>query len=227
VVFALGEAVLFAWVFGMTRGWEEINKGGEIRVPYFVYYILKYVTPVFLLVILLAYVFQPAAGWKPYLTGWATGEPIPAWKWSGGSMIGKLMHIDVEETKQAKLDGIKTRLAEIGYTAEQRTKAIDELKAKIEDLNKDNKNPATESQEVKARKDDLDRLEKDAAMKPEEIDRARTEKLSEYDRATIFYEHLPFYRNIDRLAMVAMFLFFAILVGVAWSRRPSATSTPV
>ena len=33
VVFALLESILFAWVFGMKKGWREITAGADIRVP--------------------------------------------------------------------------------------------------------------------------------------------------------------------------------------------------
>lgn len=49
VVFALLEIILFAWVFGMDKGWKEINEGGDIQVPTIYRFIIKYVTPLFLL----------------------------------------------------------------------------------------------------------------------------------------------------------------------------------
>ncbi len=51
VVFALLEIILFAWVFGMDKGWKEINEGGDIKVPLVFKFIIKYVTPVFLLAV--------------------------------------------------------------------------------------------------------------------------------------------------------------------------------
>lgn len=112
VVFAVVETILFAWVFGIDRGWAELNRGAELKIPGIFYYIIKYVTPVFLLVILTAYVFQPrgavevrgedgatrveARGWEPYLTAPFTGRAAPAWEWSGDGMIGKLLHRDLE-----------------------------------------------------------------------------------------------------------------------------------
>ena len=30
---ALIESILFAWVFGMDRGWAEMLKGAELQVP--------------------------------------------------------------------------------------------------------------------------------------------------------------------------------------------------
>ncbi|MDX1948312.1 MAG: sodium-dependent transporter [Pirellulaceae bacterium] len=121
VLFAVIETILFAWVFGMDRGWEEMLKGAELKIPRAFYYIIKYVTPVFLLVILVAYTFQPEGrvpvrdsvtravlkdpvtgeermankGWEPYILAPFSGEPAPAWKWSGDGMIGKLVFADV------------------------------------------------------------------------------------------------------------------------------------
>jgi NSS family neurotransmitter:Na+ symporter len=52
VVFALFEIILFAWVFGMDKGWKEITSGSDIKVPNVFKFIIKYITPV-----LLAFVF--------------------------------------------------------------------------------------------------------------------------------------------------------------------------
>lgn len=48
VIFALFEIILFAWVFGMDRGWKEINSGADIKIPTVFRFIIKYVTPLFL-----------------------------------------------------------------------------------------------------------------------------------------------------------------------------------
>jgi hypothetical protein len=40
------------WVFGGGNAWAELNRCGIIRVPRVFYYILRYVTPLFLLVII-------------------------------------------------------------------------------------------------------------------------------------------------------------------------------
>lgn len=48
VIFAFVEIILFAWIFGIDRGWNEINYGADIKVPTIFKYIIKYVTPVLL-----------------------------------------------------------------------------------------------------------------------------------------------------------------------------------
>jgi neurotransmitter:Na+ symporter, NSS family len=62
VVMAFVEIVLFAWVFGMERAWEEITRGAQVALPRVFYYVIKYVTPAFLLVILVVWGYQNAFG---------------------------------------------------------------------------------------------------------------------------------------------------------------------
>lgn len=45
VVFAFVEIILFAWIFGMDKGWKEITDGAEIKVPTIYKFIIKYITP--------------------------------------------------------------------------------------------------------------------------------------------------------------------------------------
>ena len=51
VIFAMVEIILFAWVFGMTKGWEEITRGADIKVPKIFKFIIKFVSPVFLIIV--------------------------------------------------------------------------------------------------------------------------------------------------------------------------------
>ena len=58
VIFGAVETILFGWVFGMDRAWTELHTGADIRIPRFYRFIIKYVTPAFLLVILAVYFIQ-------------------------------------------------------------------------------------------------------------------------------------------------------------------------
>ncbi len=58
VLFATIETILFAWVFGMERAWEEIHHGADILIPRFYKFIIRYITPLFLFSILAFWVFQ-------------------------------------------------------------------------------------------------------------------------------------------------------------------------
>lgn len=50
-VLATFQVILFGWVLGVDRGFEELSRGAEIRIPRFVKFIIKYVSPTYLLVI--------------------------------------------------------------------------------------------------------------------------------------------------------------------------------
>lgn len=52
IVFAAIEAVVFAWFFGVKRGWKEMHEGADFHVPRIFYPIMAFVTPVYILVLL-------------------------------------------------------------------------------------------------------------------------------------------------------------------------------
>lgn len=52
VLFATIETVIFAWIFGMNKAWEEMHHGAELSIPKFYKFIIKYITPAFLIFIL-------------------------------------------------------------------------------------------------------------------------------------------------------------------------------
>jgi SNF family Na+-dependent transporter len=52
VLFGTVETILFVWVFGMEKAWEEVHLGAQIRIPKIYKFIIKYITPSFLLFIL-------------------------------------------------------------------------------------------------------------------------------------------------------------------------------
>ena len=63
VVFATIEAILFAWVFGMDKAWKELHAGSDIRIPGIYRFIIKYITPVFLLTIIGFWLIDKEDGW--------------------------------------------------------------------------------------------------------------------------------------------------------------------
>jgi SNF family Na+-dependent transporter len=60
VVFAAIEVIIFAWIFGMKKGWEEMHKGADLKVPRIFKFIIKYITPVYILTILGIWTYQEA-----------------------------------------------------------------------------------------------------------------------------------------------------------------------
>jgi len=85
VVFAMLESILFAWIFGVDRGWKEIHAGADIKIPVIFKFMLKYITPVMLIIIFFGALASPVNDdWsKLSITGWEV---------SPGSIIGKITH---------------------------------------------------------------------------------------------------------------------------------------
>ncbi len=75
VLFAMIEVILFAWVFGMDKAWNELHSGSDIRIPRVYRFIIKYVTPAFLLLILGSWIVQE--GWPTLLLHNTPGEKVP------------------------------------------------------------------------------------------------------------------------------------------------------
>lgn len=64
VLFATIETILFTWVFGIDKAWDEMHRGAELRIPRFYKFIIKYITPLFLMLILGAWFIQE---WIPII----------------------------------------------------------------------------------------------------------------------------------------------------------------
>jgi len=90
VIFALLESILFAWGFGITRGWEEITAKAEIKVPSIYKFIIKYVTPVLLLWVFIGSLVTPKDG------DWETAFQ-QSWVLDDSSIIKKLMNTSIKD----------------------------------------------------------------------------------------------------------------------------------
>ncbi len=94
VIFALLETVLFAWVFGMKRGWEEITRGADIRVPDIYKWIMKYVTPALLFLVLIGALFTPAGNdWNSAVSSLLDGQ---LYSLDPSSLISKFSHSNLK-----------------------------------------------------------------------------------------------------------------------------------
>jgi hypothetical protein len=245
VVFALGEAILFAWVFGMNRGWNEINKGAEMKVPRAFYFIIKYVTPVFLLAILIGFVLKPEgkvpkedsktgeivrteAGdieyenqyWRPYVRALFTGREMPEWNFASDGMIGKLQHRDIDAARAGKLGGIDGNIALLKLNSEQLQAAIARLDRKKQTIEEDRRmhehDRETALYQINKEQKAIQDIRK---MSVADREKAIEEQEATREKAEAFYDALPTWRNIDRLVMVGVYVFFCVLVYRAWARR--------
>jgi neurotransmitter:Na+ symporter, NSS family len=92
VMFAMMESILFAWVFGMKKGWGEITDGADIKVSIVFKYIIKFVTPVILIVVFFASLIRPAND------DWSKLS-ITGWKLHHESIIAQIIHENIGPNK--------------------------------------------------------------------------------------------------------------------------------
>ncbi len=93
VVFAMLETILFSWVFGMDKGWREITTGADIKVPNVYKYIIKYVTPLMLIIIFLGSLFKPLNNdWSGNVSNLLSGN---GWNLDNGSIIKTITHAGI------------------------------------------------------------------------------------------------------------------------------------
>ncbi|TWU11024.1 sodium-dependent transporter [Allorhodopirellula heiligendammensis] len=74
-VLAMIQAVIYGWVLGIDRGEREAHVGAHIRIPHFVQLLLKYVVPVYLGAIFIAFCYLNVLGSNDP----KTGEYIPGY----------------------------------------------------------------------------------------------------------------------------------------------------
>ena len=118
VVFAMFETILFSWVFGMKRGWAEIISGADIKVPRIYRFIIKWVTPVMLIIIFLGSLFKPQNNeWSENISSFFSGD---GWTLDNGSIIKTITHAGIREQIAATTDslvisGLEERMMYINF----------------------------------------------------------------------------------------------------------------
>lgn len=60
---AMVQIIVFSWIFGIDRGMKEAHQGALIHIPHFYRFIMKYVTPTYLLVIFAAFCWSNLPSW--------------------------------------------------------------------------------------------------------------------------------------------------------------------
>jgi SNF family Na+-dependent transporter len=105
---AFVEVILFAWVFGIGRGWGELNRGGLMQVPRFFKFVIMYVSPVALAIILGGWL------WGPVIQGGALiPQPrIEVWIADPGSFKGSLVVKQEENSDTEFIADYEDRLKE-------------------------------------------------------------------------------------------------------------------
>ncbi len=90
VVFALFESIVFAFIFGIDKGWEEINRGSDISIPHVFKFVIKYITPAFILVVFVGALLKPSVDWVTAVSSLFSGN---GWPFAADSVIGEIFHV--------------------------------------------------------------------------------------------------------------------------------------
>ncbi|MBK8944323.1 MAG: sodium-dependent transporter [Ignavibacteriae bacterium] len=106
VVFALLESIVFAYVFGIDKGWAEITRGADIAIPNIFKFLIKYVTPVFISIIFIGAAIKPNVDWSIAISNLFSGN---GWQFAPDSVIGVIFHVGAENTKWF-INGLPTRI---------------------------------------------------------------------------------------------------------------------
>jgi SNF family Na+-dependent transporter len=122
VIFALLETILFAWIFGMEKGWAEINRGADIRIPKAYKWIMKYVTPVLLLMVFIGALFTPQGNdWSGAIASLLDGQ---LYTLDSGSLISKISQVDLKEQLIQNPENAEFIEKKIFYTTLARTQLV-------------------------------------------------------------------------------------------------------
>jgi len=62
-VLAMVQIICFSWIFGIDKGMTEAHHGAQIHIPHFYRFIMKYVTPTYLVVIFAAFCWSNLPAW--------------------------------------------------------------------------------------------------------------------------------------------------------------------
>lgn len=227
VVFALVETILFSYIFGVRKGWDELNKGADIKTPGIYKPILKYVTPLMLLVIFIGALVTPMNNdWeKAFKDGW---ELDPA------SIIGKIQNKGIVANRQYFADYFESevsgRVADIGTNKMgEKTLHIEKDLTYYRDENnriKELKEPGQSALGGMVTFDSATVIKTYRFGVDEEIIVKPGDEINVRDKiaAGSFINNI-FYLNMSRILLVSVFLFICYLVYAADKLRKKTGRT--
>lgn len=101
-LFAMLETILFSWVFKAENGWREYNYGADFKVPSIYKYILKYVTPILLIIVFIGATIKPVNNdWDKAFNNLVNGN---GWSLDNSSVIKQALNIGLREQLEQTTD---------------------------------------------------------------------------------------------------------------------------
>lgn len=189
VFFAFFEVILFSWIFGINKGWIELNTGADIKIPIIYKYIIKYVTPV--------------------LLGWIFFASIP-------SIIDKITHRDTFN-RSAFADVFYAERFDKEGTSIGTVEEVDRYSIRFSFENTRKKFDKANNMALSEKFIDFREYTFKEGQKPIVTvgDQIRPgDAIAEGD-----FINDVFYKNIGRGILVCLFLFITLLVYLAYNKR--------
>lgn len=104
VAFALFEVILFSWIYGVNKAWPELTRGADMHVPDVFRFIMKWITPLLLIVVFFGALVTPKGNdW-----GKAISE---GWELDASSIIGKITNKGVVANRDWFADHFESEAA--------------------------------------------------------------------------------------------------------------------
>jgi SNF family Na+-dependent transporter len=199
VVFAFLETVLFSYIFGIKKGWAEINKGADIKLPGFYKYIILIITPA--------------------LLGWVLISSVPDW-------IDKVKDNDTHN-KEWFAEAFYAENFEVTGNATGKVIEVSPQYVKFEFQNEKKIFDKTTGEVVKVPFTDYKEYKFDVS-KNQEVIVQKNQVVSPSDQiATGKFTNNTLYKFLGRMLLLALFLFISIVVYLAYNRRVKEGRTTI
>jgi neurotransmitter:Na+ symporter, NSS family len=62
-ILAMVQIICFGWIFGIERGWNEMHQGAQIRLWPLFRFVMRYLTPLFLIAVFIAFCMNNLGDW--------------------------------------------------------------------------------------------------------------------------------------------------------------------
>lgn len=191
VVFAFLETILFSYIFGIKKGWSEINRGADIKIPGIYKYIILVVTPLLLGAVLVTSI----PDWIDKVRDADTNNK----EWFADSYYAE--NFDATGTKKGKVVEVNPNYIKLSYENEKKVFDKDTEKVKIVNF-----------QDFKEYKFD--------ASKNQVTTVAVGDEISPKDEiATGDFANDTFHKFLGRMLLLSLFLFISLVVYLAYKKR--------
>lgn len=220
VVFALAESIIFSYRFGIEKGWKELNRGSDMQIPLIFKPIIKYVTPLLLLIVFLSSLITPVNNdWETAFKG--------DWQLDASSIIGKIQNKGVVANRTYFADYFESEVngEVVNITTDaEGSKNIDIARELT--YYKDVNNRIKLLPEQQSTLGELVTFDSVTVLKTYKFDAEESILVSENDQVNIgdriaegsFMNNI-FYIDMSRLLLLCLFLFICYLVFSATSIR--------